>query len=118
MTDPPSIARRVTAPLRGVLAALSTSDRQDTPDDGAGYVWRTATDLAAEVGRYIQTVTGVLVRLETDTYVESRWSHVDGSVGRTRPVRLYRLTESGATYAAAILDIFDRADAGGDDGQP
>lgn len=117
MTDPPSTARRVTAPLRGVLAALSTSDRQDTPD-GVVYVWRTVADLAAEVDRTATTVADVLARLETDTYVEAQWSHVDGSVGRTRPVRQYRLTESGAVYAAGILTLFDRADAGGDDGQP
>ena len=59
--------------------------------------------LSEETGLLPGTAYPILLRLENEGWVTSRWEDIDPHEEKRPPRRYYRLTASGATQASAAL---------------
>jgi DNA-binding PadR family transcriptional regulator len=82
--------RHSSAQVTRLLGALSSEPAR----------WRYGYDLSAEAGISAGTMYPALARLADDGLLEHRW---ELPAENGRPRHLYRLTESGAEFAAARL---------------
>jgi PadR family transcriptional regulator, regulatory protein PadR len=60
-------------------------------------------ELAQETGLLPGTAYPILLRLENEGWVTSRWEDIDPAAEKRPPRRYYRLTASGATQASAAI---------------
>jgi PadR family transcriptional regulator, regulatory protein PadR len=59
-------------------------------------------ELSEETGLLPGTAYPILLRLEREGWVESRWENIDPSVEKRPARRYYRLTPGGAAQASAV----------------
>ena len=60
-------------------------------------------ELSAETGLLPGTAYPILLRLQNEGWVTSRWEDIDPAAEKRPPRRYYRLTASGATQASTAL---------------
>lgn len=60
-------------------------------------------ELSGETGLLPGTAYPILLRLENDGWVTSRWEDIAPADAKRPPRRYYRLTASGATQASAAI---------------
>jgi PadR family transcriptional regulator PadR len=60
-------------------------------------------ELSQETGLLPGTAYPILLRLENEGWVTSRWENIDPHAEKRPPRRYYRLTPTGATQASAAL---------------
>src|ERR1700731_244097 len=87
------MALRLTVQVQLVLQALLS--------DPAAEMY--GLELSEETGLQPGTAYPILLRLENEGWVTSRWEDIDPSAEKRPARRYYRLTASGATQASAAM---------------